>query len=1150
MKKKKLNNRLKRISFITSLFVVSTNMGYGIDVVEDFVNEGSILTTEGNGIDLKREGINITNSGTISSVISSNVSPGNGISSTSTIGTITNSGNIFGSVVPSNGDAIGVSSGNGISSYSNGSSSGIGTIVNSGNIFGSAVFSNGVIGASSGNGISSDSFNNISNSTIGNIINSGNIFGNTVALTGSAIESNSGNGISSYSISVIGNITNSGNIFGNTVISDGGFGRSTVGNGISSDSLRGGSSSSIKNVTNSGNISGNVVNSGGSILDKNSGNGISSYSFRSNSSIGNVTNSGNISGNVVNSDGSILDKNSGNGISSYSFNNISNSTIGNIINSGNISGNVVDSNGNILDKNSGNGISSDSLSGKTIGNIINSGLIKGSNQAIKGDFSSLNNYGILVGETIVDLGANLNNNGIMITLKTDNSGEISTIGNGTGGEITLADGNKKTVMNGTVTGKDSSLLSSNLTGVDNLIINGAGVNKGALVIDQNTTLTGSIVNGYNTAVYLEGTNKLTATDTIFNGGGFKNDIAVIKGDSGDNEISLNGTSIINGSVDLGDGNDTLLVANTTQINGVLNGSLGNNDTLGLGKNTTTKTTTNLNILHNISGFETINTNGNVTLFETVKITDADSINLESGNLTLRVDPTKVDTDGKITGHALYENTGILNSTGGNLVIGLNGLGENTVVSMGGTTITQNTNDSWWKDSDHLTTNSLVLDAKLSTDGKDVTITVKESLPLGPSTPVIPLIPLEPSTPVIPLIPLEPSTPIVNAELYNKLNEVYKSIVSSGEIGVLANTTLIDFVAGDSYLETVNGSTGKTFEESLGGLLTVLDQIYANNPYAYTLKSSRDSLKLFEDNMSYLTIKPEAKKWLVQGRAIYTGVKNDNESSEKNYYGFDTGHRNYNTTTNTIGGLATLEYGLSDKTSLGLVLGGNNQHINFKGTSKIDGNSLYVGTFIKTEINKLKLMSGLGYQYTSATAERGVSNEYDSFRTSDKYDINSFNTFVEAKYLLASDKQWKVEPKIRLSYYYVSQDRVNEGYTPSQLSIEVDKANSNTADVEIGLDFTKEILLSRGKLNNIISVGVINTLGNKEKSLEGNIIGKDRNGSKFEIKGIELPTTAGKVSYDLEYEQINGMIYSAGVDFEFAKDYNRNINVTLGMGYKF
>ena len=1149
MKKKKLNNRLKRISFITSLFVVSANMGYGIDVVEDFVNEGSILVTEGNGIDLKREGINITNSGTISSVTSSNVSPGNGISSTSTIGTITNSGNIFGSAVVDS-DAIGVSSANGISSYSNGSSSTIGTIVNSGNISGNVVIYSGVIGASSGNGISSDSFKNINTSTIGNLINSGNIFGNTVALNGSTMESNSGNGISSYSISVIGNITNSGNIFGNTVISDGGFGRSTVGNGISSDSLRGGSSSSIKNITNSGNISGNVVNSGGSILDKNSGNGISSYSFRSNSSIGNVTNSGNISGNVVNSDGSILDKNSGNGISSYSFNNISNSTIGNIINSGNISGNVVDSNGNILDKNSGNGISSDSLSGKTIGNIINSGLIKGSNQAIKGDFSSLNNYGILVGETIVDLGANLNNNGIMITLKTDNSGEISTIGNGTGGEVTLADGNKKTVMNGTVTGKDSSLLSSDLTGVDNLIINGAGVDKGALVIDQNTTLTGSIVNGYNTAVYLEGTNKLTATDTIFNGGGFKNDIAVIKGNSGDNEISLNGTSIINGSVNLGDGNDTLLLDNTTQINGVLNGGLGNNDTLGLGQNITTKTTTNLNILHNISGFETINTNGNVTLFETVKITDADSINLESGNLTLRVDPTKVDTDGKVTGHALYENTGTLNSTGGNLVIGLNGLGKNAIVSMGGTTITQNTNDSWWKDSDHLTTNSLVLDAKLSADGKDVTITVKESLPLGPSTPVIPLIPLEPSTPVIPLIPLEPSTPIVNAELYNKLNEVYKSIVSSGEIGVLAKTTLIDFVAGDSYLETVNGSTGKTFEESLGGLLTVLDQIYANNPYAYTLKSSRDSLKLFEDNMSYLTIKPEAKEWLVQGRAIYTGVKNDNESSGKNYYGFDTGHRNYNTTTNTIGGLATLEYGLSDKTSLGLVLGGNNQHINFKGTSKIDGNSLYVGTFIKTEINKFKLMSGLSYQYTSATAERGVSNEYDSFRTSDKYDINSFNTFVEAKYLLASDKQWKVEPKIRLSYYYVSQDRVNEGYTPSQLSIEVDKANNNTADVEIGLDFTKEILLSRGKLNNIISVGVINTLGNKEKSLEGNIIGKDRNGSKFEIKGIELPTTTGKISYDLEYEQINGMIYSAGVDFEFAKDYNRNINVTLGMGYKF
>lgn len=119
-----------------------------------------------------------------------------------------------------------------------------------------------------------------------------------------------------------------------------------------------------------------------------------------------------------------------------------------------------------------------------------------------------------------------------------------------------------------------------------------------------------------------------------------------------------GTSIINGAIDLGDGNDTLSIANTVQINGELDGGSGN-DILNLGEMTAGKTMPNLNILYNISNFENINTNGNITLFETVKITGANDITLESGNLVLRVDPT-VTIDGKVTGHALYGNNGMIN----------------------------------------------------------------------------------------------------------------------------------------------------------------------------------------------------------------------------------------------------------------------------------------------------------------------------------------------------------------------------------------------------------------------------------------------------------------------------------------------------------
>ncbi|MGL5718365.1 MAG: autotransporter domain-containing protein, partial [Paraclostridium sp.] len=781
--------------------------------------------------------------------------------------------------------------------------------------------------------------------------------------------------------------------------------------------------------------------------------------------------------------------------------------------------------------------------------LNNYGVIKGNSIALtysdKIFISYNNNYGILAGKSIVDSKRPKPLNfGIEILI--DSTGNITNIENGSGGEATLEDGTKKTIINGAVDGNDSYTV-ANGTHYESNIINGAGINKGALVIEAGTSIDNSIINGYNTAIYLENSSQLTATNTTFNGGGLKNDIAVIKGSSDDNVVSVLGTSTINGSVDLGDGNDKLSIGNAVQINGMLNGGAGD-DILNLGEASIAKVSSDLNILHDITGFETINTNGNITLFETINVTGANDITLESGNLVLRVDPTVI-LDGKLTGHALYENDGILISTGGNLVIGLNGLGEGTTISMGGTTIAPETNDSWWKDSDYIKTNSLVLDGKLSEDGKEINITVLESIPLEPSVPVPPVDPpIDPEPPVDPPIdpeppvdpPIDPEPPVdppivIDSLLYEKLNKVYQSIVSAGEIGNLENTTLLE---------------DKTYNESLGELLIILDQIYANNPYTYSLKSSRDSLKLFEDNMSYLTIKPKKDEIIVQGKAIYTGVKNDSDASGKNYYGFDTSYRNYKTTTSTAGGLATFEYGLSDGTSVGFVFGGNNQDINFKGSSKIKGNSLYLGTFTKTDIKNFKFMSGVGYQYTSADADRKVSNKYDSFSTGDKYNISSLNAFVEAKYIYNVKQDWTVEPKVRLSYYYIDQGKVNEGYTPGQISMRTDAVNSNTADVEVGVDFVKSLYLNNGKLNNILSLGVINTIGDKSKELNGYILGKGKDGKKFDIQGVELPKTSGKVSYNLELEQVNGMIYTAGISLEFAKDYNRNVNATVGIGYKF
>lgn len=112
----------------------------------------------------------------------------------------------------------------------------------------------------------------------------------------------------------------------------------------------------------------------------------------------------------------------------------------------------------------------------------------------------------------------------------DSIGNITNIENGLGGEVTLEDGTKKLVLNGQRYDKDGyetnidnqakeSYITANGNSYENNIINGAGINKGALVIQAGTSISESIVNGYNTAVYLEDNAQLTATNTIFNGGG-------------------------------------------------------------------------------------------------------------------------------------------------------------------------------------------------------------------------------------------------------------------------------------------------------------------------------------------------------------------------------------------------------------------------------------------------------------------------------------------------------------------------------------------------------------------------------------------------------------------------------------------------------
>ena len=612
---------------------------------------------------------------------------GNGIFSyssnrASTIGNITNSGNISGN------STGGMYSGNGIFSYSRGAST-IGNIINDGSISGE----NGIYSRSESYGLSSIVVKTITNNGI-------------VSGSSSSSNSNTGNGISSYFNSgeeinsgAIGDIANYGIISGNST------GEDYSGNGIyfmaktgSKTSFYTGIDDKMGNVSNSGIISGSSKGN-----YSNSGNGICSYSWSYNiyNRIEGIINSGTISGSS-----SGTGNYSGNGICSHSE--YHSTTIAKISNTGVIMG-------------SNNGI-----------------YIKGRSNAV---ITNYNNYGLVIGQipVLVDKDGSGTNTfsdpagqGMAITLESDGSIKTNGITSGTGGSTGIYSIINATSQN---SGVDAYNEYTNDENISNSIINGAGVASGTVTIeaDKNFSLNGGIINAYKTAVTVKDRASFTGTDVTINGGGLDGNTAVISGSTGANTVNISGNSFINGKVELGAGDDILSIGNSTRINGDIDLDTGD-DTLNFGSAVSRATgSDNINLFHKISNVEDININQKVTAFETSEITGAKNINIgKNGELVLRIDGTNGNK------HALSGNTnGTIDSEGGKLLLALNGVSDGSTIDMGiklgdGIYGVENP-DIKYRDLFTLETTSYLHSIR-KTNNTEIKVETKSKLPLSSATP--------------------------------------------------------------------------------------------------------------------------------------------------------------------------------------------------------------------------------------------------------------------------------------------------------------------------------------------------------------------------------------------------------------------------------
>ena len=1004
------------------------------------------------------------------------------------------SGNLTGVNFINNGSIIGEMSGSGyvFGIYNTGT---IGDITNIGIISGTGSSS------SEGSGI----FNN--SGTIGDITNIGIISG-----IGS---SSSGTGSGIYNTGTMENITNTG------IISGIGSSSSGTGSGIFNNS------GTMRNITNTGVISGFGSGTGSGIGIYNSG------------TMENVTNTGVISGSGSGTSSRIGIYNSG--------------TMENITNTGLISG-------------SGSGTSSRigiyNESG-TMENITNTGVIYGTDNAIKNDKSdniTVNNYGILVNGKATDVYSGItpsNYYGLIIKNEGKNPSDI-TAGAGGTKDIAMEYGeNGQVIKSRSMTIKNEIGSNSFDGNKENHILN--ALKDTYKVTGSNNKVTGSIINAYGTAVVFGDTgdnNQLTLSGTIVNGGIDESNpntkgIAISGSNNGDTLILQSGeikykdnngeeksatqNTIVNGNIDMGAGDDKLIVGSGTVLNGTvamgagddeleiengavingkLDGGIGTNSTLNFNSSTArTLNSDKINIVHSISNFKNMNINTNVTLFEKtidtygketdLKVTGADEIKIgENGTLTLRIDSTNKDNlSGKIIGHALYENTGEISSTdGGKLLLALNGAGNENIISFGSTTL----GDGLVPEKGTLDTTS-ALHTLERIDDKEVKVIVRQNIPGFFEIPE-----------------------------YEKLNKIYHGILSVEDL--IANFNVED--------------------EQLSTFLGYLNDIYAGNPYSYSSELSRKSVGMFRDIAVESQFKPKLNKWLIMGGLTHVDGGTKDTYYGKGYYTYDIGSSDMDADTKITGAYMLGEYGVSDTLAYGVVIGGNKLKSELSNGSKVDGDALYMGAYAKKYVGNLKVTGGLGLQYGDYDADRIAAGKgiTETRSYSDNYNDMTYDIYLNGRYSHNIGENLFLEPYGTLSYTYIKQDSADEG--SKVLAIETDSKSFDYTAAKVGVDLKKVIPHEKGK--SALSAGVSYTrllTGADEE----NITGRFKGGSDFDILVAHKNehSIGLNAKYALELE--NGILFDVKGSYSFERDShngsgkNRNKGEWIagtGLGYKF
>ena len=585
------------------------------------------------------------------------------------------------------------------------------------------------------------------------------------------------------------------------------------------------------------------------------------------------------------------------------------------------------------------------------------------------------------------------------------------------------------------------------------------------------------------------------------------DVALGKGiDASQSEGKINltlGGEKISGeniNITLGKSDDTLTIL--SNISTTLDGNTGNN-ILNVGKIAQEKSDTSkdtITLAGEIKNFSEFNLYQNTKLDSGLKLSMNGSdkkINLNKNDLILGIDYEKKDEDGKVIGHALYDNGITVDNTEGKLMVEASTASKKSIISMG------KENASVIENGENIfLSGSANHNVSYDRDNNIINVTIKDHI-IGEN----------------------------EAVKYAHLDRIYQSIVDASKIGLMAPSSTL---------------TDKTEDEAIKAQLEFYGKIYNSTPYAYSNDISRETANMVNDSIMDSRFKADEGRWLHYGAIAGQGYDDDNSYYGRGYYNsVDLGVAEVNVKSDIYSAYYMGEYGKTDKLALGYVIAGNNSNTDI-GESDLKGSGYYLGAYAKYNTGNFRLIAGLGYQHNYYEADRRVSNDYQSMSVEKKYTDDTLTAYSGVRYIHNLTDDLTVEPYARVSLTQVMQHSINEADN-GDLSISVDGKDFTTVDSEIGVDLVKSTTVKDGKVNLIAGVGAEIMLDGYERE---NLTAKINGSSKtFNIVSEEEENFRGKVSLGVEYEKTNGVFYNAKGSYIRTED-NNNYNFEVGIGYRF